>query len=86
MGAPRRKRYIDNIDINSSSLVLVFTVAIPNSYILNEWDLSPYNSVTARQSLSDLAFASNVFLISGTKLVQAATAVTCHDPNHKNTL
>ena len=41
------------IEMHRSALVLVFTVATLTSYTLSEWDLTPYDSVPERQSLTD---------------------------------
>ena len=49
-----RKHYKHNIDIHCLALPLVFTVATLTSYTLSEWDLTPYDSVTARQSLTQI--------------------------------
>ena len=50
----RREHCKHNIDIHLLALVLVFTVATLTSYTLSEWDLTPYDSVTARQSLRSI--------------------------------
>ena len=48
------KAYKHNIDIHCLALPLVFTVATLTFYTLSEWDLTPYDSATVRQSLTPL--------------------------------